>query len=51
MMLNDKTRAELDQGIAMAKETLPQLWRSLYLGCVEAGFTGGRVDEDCFGLH
>jgi hypothetical protein len=56
MMLNDKARAELDQGIAMVKESLPQLWRGLYLGCVKAGFSPEEsmkivlayIDTSCF---
>ena len=38
-MLDDKTRAELDQAVAALIELYPPTWRGLYLGCVSEGFT------------
>ena len=38
-MLDDKTRALLDQARAGLEETFPSLWHGLYSRCVEEGFT------------
>jgi hypothetical protein len=38
-MINPKQRAELEQAQAMLVETLPPLWRGLYLNSVKEGFT------------
>ena len=39
-MLDPKKQAEYEQGTAALIEMLPPLWRGLYIGCVEQGFTG-----------
>ena len=38
-MLDDKTRAAIDQAKAGAEEIFPPLWYGLYRRCVEEGFT------------
>jgi endonuclease III len=38
-MLNDKDRAEMDQGIAACAEMFPRMWHSLYEGLKAEGFT------------
>ncbi len=38
-MLDPKKRSEMDQAQAFLGELYPPLWRKLYLGCVEEGFS------------
>ncbi len=39
MMLNEKEQAELDQAAAKLGDNLPALWRRIYGGCKDKGFT------------
>lgn len=38
-MLSDKVRADLDQATAVVAETMPPMWRRIYLRCIEEGFS------------
>ena len=33
------TVAEMDQAIALLGDQLPRMWRSIYEGCLDSGFT------------
>ena len=37
-MIDDKKRAELDQGLALMLDFFPVQWRQLYLRLIEEGF-------------
>jgi hypothetical protein len=43
-MLDDKRRAELDQGMAEMGESMPKIWKSLYSGLKEE-FTEAQAWE------
>lgn len=44
-MLNDKERADIDQGIAMLSEFYPAQWRSMYNGLIKHEFTEAQAME------
>lgn len=37
--MDDRTRAEIDQGLAAARETITALWWSMFVGAKEKGFS------------
>ncbi len=37
--MDDSQKASLDQQAAMIGDMLPPLWRRIYLGCIEQGFS------------
>lgn len=39
MVLNENLRAKTEQNIAELGEVLPRMWRQLFLGCCNVGFT------------
>jgi hypothetical protein len=46
VMLDDKKNSEFEQNRSVLVEMLPPLWRGLYLGCINEGFT----EEDAMRL-
>ena len=44
-MLDAKVRAEIDQSFEMMVEIFPPLWRGLFEGCREKGFTEEQAME------
>jgi hypothetical protein len=42
-MIDPEKSAKLDQAIAECGETMPLIWRTLYLNCVVAGFSESQA--------
>lgn len=38
-MLDPSKQAQLEQDLALTQEFLPSIWRGLYDGCIDKGFT------------